>query len=72
MSNVSNMGMLKLILIPDVGACEPNPCTNNGTCNDVGIGDYNCTCPTPGGDKNCTLPTAASKLQVSNTMEDQN
>ena len=34
--------------------CDPNPCLNSGTCTDLGVNDYNCTCTEDFSGKNCT------------------
>ncbi|XP_026996238.2 hyaluronan-binding protein 2-like [Tachysurus fulvidraco] len=33
--------------------CEPNPCYNNGVCENDGDGDFKCTCPRPFKGKRC-------------------
>ena len=35
------------------GTCDPNPCQNGGTCEDIGNGDYTCQCPGVYGGDNC-------------------
>lgn len=35
------------------GACDPNPCQNDGTCEDIGNGNYKCECPGVYGGDNC-------------------
>jgi len=34
-------------------ACDPNPCQNDGTCQDIGNGNYKCECPGVYGGDNC-------------------
>jgi len=33
--------------------CHPNPCQNDGTCEDIGSGNYKCECPGVYGGDNC-------------------
>ncbi|KAK2866447.1 hypothetical protein Q7C36_002503 [Tachysurus vachellii] len=40
-------------LSDEIDECEPNPCYNNGTCNNDGYGDFKCTCPLPFTGKRC-------------------
>ena len=34
-------------------ACSPNPCQNDGACEDIGDGNYKCECPGVYGGDNC-------------------
>jgi len=34
-------------------ACDSNPCQNDGTCEDIGNGNYKCECPGVYGGDNC-------------------
>ena len=34
-------------------ACDSNPCQNDGTCEDIGNGNYACECPGVYGGDNC-------------------
>ena len=36
-----------------VDPCQPNPCTNGGTCNAQNTTSYTCTCPPDFTDTNC-------------------
>ncbi|MCI4384341.1 hypothetical protein PGIGA_G00037580 [Pangasianodon gigas] len=39
--------------IEDTDECEPNPCYNNGICENDGDGDFKCICPRPFKGKRC-------------------
>ena len=34
-----------LLNIPALRACDSSPCKNGGTCEDRGLGSYDCICP---------------------------
>ncbi|XP_026770832.2 hyaluronan-binding protein 2 isoform X2 [Pangasianodon hypophthalmus] len=40
-------------LLDEVDECDPNPCYNNGTCENDGDGDFKCICPLPFKGKRC-------------------
>lgn len=42
-----------IIWISDIDDCDPNPCTNGGTCADK-VNDFTCTCEDGFTDKTCS------------------
>ncbi|KAM9462635.1 hyaluronan-binding protein 2 [Clarias gariepinus] len=42
-----------LSLLDDIDECDPNPCYNNGTCENAGNGDFKCICPRPFKGRRC-------------------
>ncbi|XP_017338655.2 hyaluronan-binding protein 2 [Ictalurus punctatus] len=40
-------------LIEETDECDPNPCYNNGVCENDGDGDFKCSCPRPFKGKRC-------------------